>query len=146
MEKTNIVNWDRKGEIGILTISNGKENYINNPDFIAIYLGGFHNSVKKNLLKKISIHDKSIEFYHFGDIDAGGFLIFEDLVSKTGIQFKPYMMDINTLKNYESNWASLTVNDKKRLKDNQYIIFNGVIKFMLKNNCKLEQEAINLSN
>ncbi|AUD63403.1 hypothetical protein BK010_07285 [Tenericutes bacterium MO-XQ] len=114
----------------------------NNSDFIVIYLGGFHNFVKRNLLKKIAIHDKSTEFYHFGDIDAGGFLIFEDLVSKTGIQFKPYMMDTNTLKNYESNWTSLTVNDKKRLKENQCIIFKDVIDFMLKNNCKLEQEAI----
>lgn len=34
MEKTNIVHWDRQGEIGILSISNGKENYINNPDFV----------------------------------------------------------------------------------------------------------------
>jgi len=118
----------------------------NNPDFIAIYLGGFHNSVKRNLLKKITRHDDIIEFYHFGDIDAGGFLIFEDLVRKTSIQFKPYMMDMNTLKNYESNWTPLTVNDKKRLKENQCIIFKDVIDFMLKNNCKLEQEAINMSN
>jgi len=114
----------------------------NNPEFVCIYLGGFHNSVKRKLLKMITKHDKSIEFYHFGDIDAGGFLIFEDLVSKTGIQFKPYMMDVNTLKNYESNWTTLTANDKKRLKENQCIIFKDVINFMLKNNCKLEQEAI----
>lgn len=114
----------------------------NNPEFISIYLGGFHNSVKRNLLKKIAIHDKSIEFYHFGDIDAGGFLIFEDLVNKTDIQFKPYMMDIDTLKKYESNWTSLTVNDKKRLRENQSSIFENIIEFMLLNNCKLEQEAI----
>jgi hypothetical protein len=114
----------------------------NNPEFICIYLGGFHNSVKRNLLKKIALHDKSIEFYHFGDIDAGGFLIFEDLVNKTDIQFKPYMMDIDTLKKYESNWTSLTVNDKKRLRENQNSIFKGIIQFMLQNNCKLEQEAI----
>src|SRR5690554_6243257 len=117
----------------------------NNPDFIVIYLGGFHNSVKRNLLKIIDIHDKSIEFYHFGDIDAGGFLIFEDLVSKTGIQFEPYMMDAKTLKNHESNWTTLTANDKKRLKENQNNIFKDVIQFMLRNNCKLEQEAISLS-
>ncbi len=114
----------------------------NNPEFICIYLGGFHNSVKRNLLKKIAIHDKSIEFYHFGDIDAGGFLIFEDLVNKTDIQFKPYMMDIDTLKKYESNWTRLTVNDKKRLKESVSCHFKNIIEFMLQNNCKLEQEAI----
>jgi len=114
----------------------------NNPEFICIYLGGFHNSVKRNLLKKIAIHNKSIEFYHFGDIDAGGFLIFEDLINKTDIQFKPYMMDIDTLKKYESNWTSLTVNDKKRLKENMSCHFKNTIEFMLQNNCKLEQEAV----
>ena len=36
MEKSNIVNWDRRGEIGILTISNGKENYLPQPDFVDI--------------------------------------------------------------------------------------------------------------
>jgi len=118
----------------------------NNPEFICIYLGGFHNSVKRNLLKIIGSHDNTIEFFHFGDIDAGGFLIFEDLVSKTGIQFKPYMMHIDTLKKHEDNWTSLSVNDKKRLRENQSSIFEDVITFMLQNNCKLEQEAINMPN
>ena len=36
MEKSNIVNWERQGEIGILSISNGKENYLNVPDFMDI--------------------------------------------------------------------------------------------------------------
>jgi hypothetical protein len=118
----------------------------NNPEFIYIYLGGFHNSVKRNLLKIIESRDNTIDFFHFGDIDAGGFLIFEDLVSKTGIQFKPYMMDIDTLKKHEDNWTSLSVNDKKRLRENQSSIFKDVITFMLQNNCKLEQEAIILQN
>ena len=34
MEKSNIANWARMGEIGILSISNGKENYLNTPDFL----------------------------------------------------------------------------------------------------------------
>jgi len=113
-----------------------------NSEFICIYLGGFHNSVKRNLLKKIDFYDNNIEFYHFGDIDAGGFLIFDDLVNKTGIKFKPYMMDIDTLKKYESNWTSLTINDKKRLKANKNKHFKDTIEFMMQNNCKLEQEAI----
>jgi chaperonin cofactor prefoldin len=113
-----------------------------NYDYVCLYLGGFHNKVKRELLKKISTHNENLEFYHFGDIDAGGFLIFEDLVYKTGIQFKPYMMDIHTLKRYESNWTLLTVNDKKRLKKNMGCHFKKTIEFMLENNCKLEQEAI----
>ena len=34
MEESNIVNWERQGDVGILSISNGKENYLNQPDFI----------------------------------------------------------------------------------------------------------------
>jgi len=33
MEQTNM-NWERQGEIGVLSISNGKENYLVSPDFI----------------------------------------------------------------------------------------------------------------
>lgn len=36
MQKSNIVTWERENEIGILSISNGKENYLNIPDFLDI--------------------------------------------------------------------------------------------------------------
>lgn len=114
----------------------------NNPDYVAIYLGGFHNSVKRELLNKISKYDANIEFYHFGDIDAGGLYIFEDLVAKTGIQFTPYLMDIMTLERYKLFWMKLTQNDKKRLEKLNDGRFSQLVQFMVKNNCKLEQEAI----
>ena len=34
MMQSNIVSWDRNGDIGILSISNGKKNYLDQPDFI----------------------------------------------------------------------------------------------------------------
>ena len=34
MAQSNIVSWERQGDIGILSISNGKKNYLNQPDFI----------------------------------------------------------------------------------------------------------------
>ena len=36
MEQANIINWERRGEIGILSMSNGKKNYIDTPDFISL--------------------------------------------------------------------------------------------------------------
>jgi len=36
MEKSKIVHWERQGEIGFLSISNGRENYLNTPDFVDI--------------------------------------------------------------------------------------------------------------
>ena len=34
MKQSNIVSWERNGDVGILSISNGKKNYLNQPDFI----------------------------------------------------------------------------------------------------------------
>lgn len=34
MNKSNITSWERQNEFGILSISNGKENYLNTPDFL----------------------------------------------------------------------------------------------------------------
>ena len=36
MEQSNIVSWERIGEVGILSISNDKKNYLNQPDFIEL--------------------------------------------------------------------------------------------------------------
>ncbi len=36
MEQNNIVSWERKDEIGILSISNSKKNYLDSPDFISL--------------------------------------------------------------------------------------------------------------
>lgn len=114
----------------------------NNPDYVAVYLGGFHNRVKRLLLGKIYTYNSNIKFYHFGDIDAGGLLIFDDLVSKTGIEFEPYFMDIETLEKHKKNWIKLTKNDKKRIKKITNKKFYKLIKYMIENDCKLEQEAI----
>jgi len=113
-----------------------------NSDYVVIFLAGFHNSVKRELLRKLNQHDKSIEFFHFGDIDAGGLLIFDDLVSKTGLAFKPYMMDVETLEKYKENWMKLTQNDKIRLHKIMDGKFQILIQYMLGHNCKLEQEAV----
>ena len=111
---------------------------------LVIYLGGFHNSVKRDFIKLVERANPGTVFKHFGDIDAGGFYILEHLKSKTGINFLPHNMDVGTLDANKENWISLSENDRARLaslseKNNSYA---DVIEFMLKNNCKLEQEII----
>ena len=85
------------------------------------------------------------QYFHFGDIDAGGFLIFNNLIEKTGIPFIPYRMSVNELKQ-NHNLKQLTENDKKRLKglllDSRFALFKDVIEYMLDNNVKLEQEIL----
>ena len=111
---------------------------------LVIYLGGFHNSVKRDFIKLIERANPGTIFKHFGDIDAGGFYILEHLKSKTGINFLPQNMDVGTLDANKENWISLSENDRVRLakrleKSNFYA---DVIDYMLKHNCKLEQETV----
>ncbi len=109
-----------------------------------IYLGGYHNSVRREFIKKLYQQNPNIHFYHFGDIDAGGFYILEHLKRQTGVDFKPYKMDIATLKEYYCYSKKLTDNDHDRLAKLKDSPYNEVISYMLENNCKLEQEAINV--
>jgi len=116
----------------------------NEQDFFVIYLGGFHNTVRREFIKKLYSQNPQKQYYHFGDIDVGGFRILEHLKSKTKVPFKPYHMDTDTLVQYKKFSKKLTQNDRINLErlliHDQY---KSVINFMLENNCKLEQEAVN---
>ncbi|MTK13669.1 MAG: DUF2399 domain-containing protein [Clostridiaceae bacterium] len=113
-------------------------------DMFVIYLGGYHNCIRREFIKKLYQQNPNIVYYHFGDIDAGGFYILQHLKHKTGVDFKTFKMDIETLKSYSKYTKPLTENDRDRLSK----LIEGehcmVIKYMLENNCKLEQEAINV--
>ena len=110
--------------------------------YFVLYLGGFHNRVRRDFISML--HDQNSEaiFYHFGDIDAGGFLILEHLRRTTGIDIIPYNMDLDTLKKYEKMGKPLTENDRKRLGKLQEGQFSEIVDYMLEKNVKLEQEAI----
>ena len=87
------------------------------PDALIIYLGGFHNRAKRELLKLIYAGNPDKEYRHFGDIDAGGFYILEHLKKKTGISFKMLLMDKGTLIKNRDRAKKLTANDIVRLKN-----------------------------
>lgn len=127
----------------IMTIENltSFNTYPKNDDFI-IYLGGFHNQVRRDFIKKIYNDNPNKKYLHFGDIDAGGFYILKHLIDKTGIDFIPYKMDIDTLKKYSEFTQPLTKNDISRLNNLLNTKYHSTINYMITNNCKLEQEAI----
>ena len=110
----------------------------------AIYLGGYHNTSRRNFIKKVYGQNPDKQYLHFGDIDAGGFYILQHLRNKTGIAFVPYCMDVKTLKENLQYTKKLTENDKKRLVALADAEFRETVEFMLENNCKLEQEAMDL--
>ena len=111
-------------------------------DAFVIYLGGYHNSIRRKLIRKIYKDNPDKKYLHYGDIDAGGFYILLDLRAKTGIPFAPFNMDVATLKAYKDYTKRLTENDKERLRHLLGGEFDSVVKFMLENDCKLEQEAV----
>lgn len=109
-------------------------------DNFYIYTNGFHNhAIQQFLIKLYDFLGDEVNYLHFGDIDAGGFHIYNDLCKKTHIPFQTYHMDVDTLKKYYIYTKKLTKNDRKRLKSMKN---NEVITYMLKNNVKLEQEII----
>ncbi|MGM9903313.1 hypothetical protein A5844_001894 [Enterococcus sp. 10A9_DIV0425] len=125
------------------------ENLTSFHDFIpnnqlVLYLGGFHNRIRREFLKLIYRQFPTKHYLHFGDIDVGGFEIFFHLKEMTGIPFQTLAMDKDTLLKYQSYGKKLSTNDHRRLK----ILYQKqpleVFEIMLEKNIKLEQEIISL--
>ena len=111
-------------------------------DAFVIYLGGYHNSLRRGFIKLLHEQNPNVNYYHYGDIDAGGFNILLHLRNKTGVMFMPMRMDRYTLEANKEFTKKLSENDKKRLNNLLGKGFDGTIKYMLENDCKLEQEAL----
>ncbi|MCR5107012.1 MAG: DUF2220 domain-containing protein [Lachnospiraceae bacterium] len=116
-------------------------------DAVYIYLGGYHNSSKQNLLELIYANNSDKDYYHEGDLDVYGFLILDNLISKTRIPIKPLLMDVGTIERFyrAGLYKDLTARDRKIItskKDGQLLAYKDVLEYMLANNCKVEQESI----
>lgn len=139
----------------VVTIENltSFHEYVSDDDFV-VYLGGFHNKVKREFLGFLFEQNPKKEYRHFGDIDAGGFYILEHLKRKTGIPFLSLYMDTKILQIYRESIIPLTIGDRKRLHalydELQEKIADGTatedygdtLAFMLEKDCKLEQEVV----
>lgn len=131
----------------VITVENLTSFYaLNDKEALIIYLAGFHNHAKQKLLKLIYNAYPNAKYYHFSDIDAGGFWIYHTLKEKTNIPFVPYRMNVEELLVHKNHLKKLTENDRKKLlkmvNDNRFGVFKETIEFMLANNVKLEQEVL----
>lgn len=99
---------------------------------------------KGEFFKKIYENSKNMEFYHWSDIDIGGFNIFNRLQSLIPT-LKPYLMDKQAFMNKKEYWIEMNKEYREKLlkmqEKEKYVIFKEVIDEMIKNNSKLEQEA-----
>ena len=132
----------------ILTIENLTTfHYFSSNDYIALYLGGFSSSLKIELLRKIKDFDNTIQFYHFSDLDVGGFNIYFNLVKRLNTKIIPFLMNEEIFKKYLPFAKPLTNIDKNSLESMLNLEFNPfkeLIEVMLKANKKLEQESIDI--
>ncbi len=135
----------------VMTIENETTfNYLTDPSYLYVFSKGHPTKKVINFLKIVKESSNDIKFYHCGDIDWGGFNIYFDLLEKTGIDFELYNMDSITLEKFKrfakplsdiDKRNLLSLKEKDKVKKNQNIA--KTIDFMLENNLKLEQEAIN---
>lgn len=113
------------------------------------YLGGYTKRFQRDFLKKVFDDNPEIIYLHFGDIDAGGFYIHENLCRITGIPFGMWRMSKEELQDarYKECLLKLSPNDRKRLKTlADHEMYRDVVQYMLENGVKLEQEIVSFRN
>ena len=130
---------------GVMTIEN-KTSFqrLKNEDFAMMYLGGFVNRHQIEFLKKVILDNPNVRYYHFGDIDVGGFLIHKHLCRETAQEFELYCMGIEQLSDtrFSHCLRELTDNDKSRLVTLMEEPYCDVLEYMQEHNVKLEQEIV----
>ncbi len=143
--------WDRERTVArILTIENltsfHQWKVQSDTKTLCIYLGGYHNRPKRTFLQKIYEAYPEAEYFHFGDIDCGGFRIWKDLCLKTGILFRTMEMDLTTYCRYKRWGRPLTSTDRRMLlsmmEDPFFVAQKELFEYMMKDGVKIEQECI----
>lgn len=109
--------------------------------YTKFFVSGYPGYAERELLSKIYTDNPGVRFYHWGDIDCGGFGIYAD-IKKYIPTILPFNMDIDTLVKYKEFTSPLTEKDRDRLRKVYTGPFRQVASYMLKHNVKLEQESI----
>ena len=156
--KTNYISYiENKEKDEFVIYHGGVYSPIKGEFFRKIYEAGVDNNVKCNndeiIQNKSNLTNNKyagkkcdVEFWHWSDIDIGGFNIFTRLRDNIINQLKPLKMDVATLVDNKSSWQSFDLDYKERLlklrQMKRYECFFDVIDIMLENNVRLEQESL----
>lgn len=143
LDNLDIISFDILNKV--TTVENLTTFYDYNSSGLVVYLGGFPSLEQINFLVKLKKYTSN--FYHFSDIDLGGFKILNYLREKVCNNYHKINMDINTLIEY-SNYLTSIEDDgyldklaqllEKPLLSDSY----AVIKYLINNRIRLEQESI----
>lgn len=129
-----------------MTVENKTSFYrCGNQEISFFYLGGYATRFQRDFLKLVYQNNPEVQYLHFGDLDAGGFYIHENLCRITGIPFRLYRMSAEELRDerFCRCCQPLSDRDRGRLKslvENE--LYRDTVAYMLKHNVKLEQEII----
>ena len=128
----------------VITIENQTTFYDYEDNGLIVYLGGYPTKPQIKVLKKIS--EVCTDFYHFGDVDYGGFMILNNLMEQLGLEIETINMSLDTLFNNiefaqkydDENYEELlkTLLTKPLLKP-----YYNVIETLINKKIKLEQES-----
>lgn len=116
-------------------------------DELVIFHGGFYSPVREIFFKKVyeAGYKTGVEFYHWGDIDIGGFRMFRRLKTNIIPCLKPLLMDRDAFLSKRGYWMAFDEKYgsvlKGMLENTGFSEFHDVIKVMLEEKSRLEQEA-----
>lgn len=129
-----------------MTVENKTSYYrCQDPAVSFFYLGGYATRFQRDFLKRAYQDNPEVRYRHFGDLDAGGFYIHENLCRVTGIPFELCGMSKKELQDerFCSCCQPLSVRDRGRLESlTENESYREMAEYMLAHDVKLEQEII----
>ena len=108
-------------------------------------MGGYATRFQRDFLKKVYQDNPEVQYWHFGDLDAGGFYIHENLCRVTGIPFGLYRMSVTELQDERFCGCCQPLSDRDRVRLESLtgkVLYRKAAAYMLEHNVKLEQEII----
>jgi len=115
------------------------------PRTVAVYLGGYPGPVRRGFLQKLATV-RPLAFFHWGDIDLGGFRIFVHLKEQTGLPLEPMLMGLETYRQHMAGGQPFEDGYGRQLAalldQSAYALFWPVIREMLAEGRRVEQEAV----
>ena len=140
-----------KGVCCILSIEN-KANYFDyiskhrKPEELVIYHGGQYSPSKQLFLQAVAQASEQLSWYHWGDIDYGGFSMLARLRREISSSIQPYRMNKQELITFVALTTSFSTEYSKKLHDlttkDELRDCSECLAYMLLNCMRLEQEAL----
>lgn len=135
----------------ILSIEN-KTNYFDyiyktrKQDELVIYHGGQYSPAKRAFFKAVADASSELSWFHWGDIDYGGFSMLMRLRREINSKIQPYRMDKQELLEFAPFTTSFSpeyaMRLQKLMKNPELNDCSECLSYMVKNVVRLEQEAM----